>query len=192
MFSHLHRKFLVVDALAGVQTFARQQLQGHGIAPDHVLCCADPEAALAQGLSFRPDVLITDWFSKESLNGLQLHGRLQEALPGLQLGLLSFEHTAEHEREAQARQAHFLLKKPFTAEQMRAALHKLLDELNKQTPPPPRYVTVPAEPAIKPGDQVRYNGQVHTVQYVVHRQGATVVQLKGQAMLIPVTKLQPR
>ena len=45
-------KFLVVDPLAGVQTFARQLLQSHGFAADSILCCAEPDSALAQGLLF--------------------------------------------------------------------------------------------------------------------------------------------
>lgn len=192
MSPHSQRKFLIVDALSGVQTFARQLLHSHGVPPDHVLCCADTESALAQGLSFKPDVLITDWFGKDAPTGLQLHARLHEALPALQLGLMSFEVTPEHEREAQASGAHFLLKKPFSPEQLRTAVQQLLEALAKQGHPPPRLLMVPPEPVVKPGDQVRYNGQIHTVQYVVHRHGATAVQLKGQAALIPVTKLQPR
>lgn len=190
MLASIQRKFLVVDALAGVQTFTRQLLQSHGCAAAHVLCCADTESALAQGLSFKPDVLITDSFTHEVLSGLQLFERLHATTPGLQLALLCFEPTPELEREAQSCGAHFLLKKPFKPEQLRAAIQKLMAVLDKQAPA--RVLPVPPpEPVIKPGDSVRYNGSAHVVQYVVHRQGATVVQLKGQVALIPVAKLQP-
>ena len=50
---------------------------------------------------------------------------------------------------------------------------------------------LPIEPIIKQGDRVRYQGTVHEAQYVVHRHGETVVQLKGQAGFVPVSKLQP-
>jgi len=200
-------KFLVVDALVGVQTFARQLLQSHGFAADSILCCADTDAALAQGLAFKPHFLITDWFPKSPLTGIQLFHRLQEVQPGLHLSLLSFDVTAEHEREAQALGAHFLLKKPFTAEQLKAEMNRSLEALAKNSPglhgqvrdvmrtgraaPRPPLPVIPPQPVVKPGDKVRYNGAVHVAQHVVHRHGETVVQLKGQNALIPIDKLQP-
>ena len=50
---------------------------------------------------------------------------------------------------------------------------------------------MPPQPVIKPGDRVRYQGGVHVAQYVVHRHGETVVQLKGQNGFVPLEKLQP-
>lgn len=200
-------KFLVVDALAGVQTFARQLLQSRGFAADSILCCADPEAALAQGLSFKPHFLITDWFAKSPLTGIQLFQRLREVQPALHLSLLSFEVTPEHQFEAEAHGAHFLLKKPFTADQLQAEMTRSLEALAKHSPglhgqvrdvmraarPAPRPVLpiIPPQPVIKPGDKVRFNGGTHVAQYVVHRHGETVVQLKGHNGFIPVEKLQP-
>lgn len=200
-------KFLVVDPLAGVQTFARQLLQSRGFSADAILCCSDTDSALAQGLLFKPDFLVTDWFAKAPLTGLQLFQRLKEARPRLHLSLLSFEVTPEHELEAEAHGAHFLLKKPFTAEQLKAQMTRSLEALAKDSPalhgqvrdvmrqarPAPRVPlpAIPALPVIKPGDSVRYKGQRHVAQYVVHRTGETVVQLKGIAALIPLHELQP-
>jgi CheY-like chemotaxis protein len=200
-------KFLVVDPLAGVQTFARQLLQGHGFAADSILCCADSDAALAQGLLFKPHFLITDWFAKAPLSGIQLYQRLREVQPALHLSLLSFDVTPEHQFEAEAHGAHFLLKKPFTAEQLKAEMTRSLEALAKNSPglhgqvrqvmrtarPAPRPVlpVIPPQPVIKPGDKVRFNGAVHVAQYVVHRPGETVVQLQGQGGLIPLDRLKP-
>lgn len=200
-------KFLVVDALAGVQTFARQLLHSHGFGADSVLCCADPEAALAQGLAFQPHFLITDWFPKAAFTGLQLFQRLREVQPSLQLALLSFDVSPVHELEAQALGAHFLLKKPFTADQLQAEMTRALDALAKTSPslhgqvrdamraarplPRPPLPVLPPQPVIKPGDRVRYQGAVHVAQHVVHRQSETVVQLKGHPGFVPVDKLQP-
>ncbi|WP_207911150.1 response regulator [Roseateles saccharophilus] len=193
-------KFLVVDALNGVQAFARQLLHSHGFAADGILCCADTDAALAQGLAFKPNFLITDWFPKAPLSGIQLYRRLREVQPGLQLSLLSFEVTPEREFEALALGAHFLLKKPFTAEQLQTELTRALEAVAKNSPgpgrparPAPRPVLpiMPPQPLVKPGDRVRYQGAVHVAQYVVHRHGETVVQLKGQTAFVPLEKLQP-
>ncbi len=193
-------KFLVVDPLAGVQTFARQLLQSQGFAPDAILCCSDTEGGLAQGLVFKPDFLITDWFPKTPLNGLKLFQRLKEAQPRLQLALLSFEVTPEHEQQAHAHGAHFLLKKPFTADQLKTQVLRSLETLAKDAPASPRDAAraaprvvapaTPPQPIIKPGDAVRYKGERHVAQYVVHRPGETVVQLKGVAALIPLHELQ--
>ena len=127
-------KFLVVDPLAGVQTFARQLLQNRGFAADSILCCADTDAALAQGLLFKPHFLVTDWFGKAPLTGIQLYQRLREVQPRLHLALLSFDVTPDHEREAQALGAHFLLKKPFTAEQLKGDMTRALEALAKNSP----------------------------------------------------------
>ena len=200
-------KFLVVDPLAGVQTFARQLLQGHGFAADSILCCADTDAALAQGLIFKPHFLITDWFPKAPLTGLQLFQRLRDVQPALHLSLLSFEVTPTHELEAEAHGARFLLKKPFTAEQLKAemtrslealaitspALHGQVRDVMRAARPAPRPVrpAMPPQHVVKPGDRVRFNGAVHVAQYVVHRPGETVVQLQGQGSLIPLDQLRP-
>lgn len=191
-------KFLVVDPLAGVQAFARQLLQGHGFAADHILCCADPDTALAQGLVFKPQLLITDWFARRALDGIRLHQRLREAQPSLQLALLSFEVTPDHRREAEAHGARFLLQKPFAAEQLRAELGRTLEALAcKPKPAASAWAARPGRPlpppllVVKPGDRVRFNGDLHVAQHVVHRNGGTVVQLAGLTRFVPVDKLQP-
>lgn len=208
-------KFLVVDALAGVQSFSRQLLLSHGFAAESILCCSDTESALAQGLNCAPALLVTDWFGKSALTGLALAERLKTSLPSLHLGFLSFECTAEQEAQAKALGAHFLLKKPFTAEQLRAEMVRALEAMSHELPavkarlqpaasaarpavtassPPPRprviVPVVPPAPIVKPGDQVVYGGNRHTVMHVVHRHGETVLQLKGQTSFVPVDKVK--
>jgi len=200
-------KFLVADPLGGVQSFARQLLQGYGFAPDTILCCATPEAALAQGLQFKPDLLITDWFGKADMSGIALYHRLRDVSPGLRVGLLSFEISPEHEAQAQAVNALHLLRKPFTAEQLKATLGLALDGLAKDSPALHQRLTatmlrshpemkraappsLPVLPALKVGDRVSFKGETHTIQYVVHRHGETAIQVKGRPDLIPESKLQ--
>lgn len=203
-------KFLVVDALAGVQSFARQLLEGYGFAAGSILCCANTDEALAQGLLFKPDFLITDWFPKADLSGPALYQRLKQDSPKLRLALLSFEVTPAHEAQARELGCHFLLKKPFTADELKTTLGRALEALGKDNPALHQQLTrtmrtaqprgelprvalpvLPALPVIKQGDRVRYQGAVHVAQYVVHRHGETVVQLQGQPGFVPVQKLQP-
>lgn len=185
-------KFLVVDPLAGVQIFVRQLLQSHGVAAEQIICCANTDAALSQGLAFKPDFLITDWFPSAPLTGPLLYQRLREVQPGVRLALLSFDVTAEHEFEAEAHGALFLLKKPFTPDQLKAQMAKVLEGLPKPVAKPARPVLplIPPQPVLKPGDKVRYQGAVHVTEHVVHRHGETVVQLKGKAAFVPLEKLQ--
>ncbi|MFT7775640.1 hypothetical protein [Roseateles sp.] len=194
-------KFLVVDPLAGVQTFARQLLQGHGFAAENILCCADTDTALVQGLVFKPHFLITDWFPKSALTGIQLCQRLREEQPSLHLSLLSFELTPQHQFEAEAHGARFLLRKPFTADQFKAEMTRSLEALAWKTPAPARDAArgtrtaarpvLPPQLVVKPGDRVRFNGGLHVAEHVVHRNGGTVVLLKGQSSFVPVDKLLP-
>ena len=109
-----------------------------------------------------------------------------------------FDVTPEHEFEAEAHGARFLLKKPFTADQFKSEMNATLERLIKQPPaarkPPsarPVLPALPPQPVIKPGDRVRYQGAVHVAQHVVHRHGETVVQLKGQPGFVPLERLQP-
>lgn len=189
-----------------MQSFARQLLQSHGFTADQILCCADTDAALAQGLIFKPDFLVTDWFAKAPLTGIQLFQRLRDVRPALHLSLLSFEVTPAHEAEARATGADFLLKKPFTAEQLKTEMTRALAALSKHSPalhgkvrevvrsaPPAARPALPFMaplPVVKPGDKVRFNGAVHVAQHVVIRHGETVVQLKGQNDFVSLEKLQ--
>jgi CheY-like chemotaxis protein len=198
-------RFLVVDGLAGVQTFARQLLEGFGLPADCIRCAGDPEAGLAIGLEFKPDFLISDWFPKAAMTGLQLHARLKDANPGCRLALLSFEVSPQHLADAYEVGSNFLLKKPFTAAELKAEMTKALEALARERPElhtrlsavikivpaaykPPRIV-LPVTPSLKAGDKVKYRDKVEVVQYVVVSHGELVVQLKGHQVLIPALRL---
>jgi len=203
-------RFLVVDGLTGVQAFARQMLEGFGLPADSVRCASDPSSALSLGLEFKPDFLITDWFPKAELTGIALHQKIKEVAPGCRLALLSFEVGPEQEAQAAAAGSRFLLRKPFTAADLKATMSRALEALAKERPElhqrlsaimrsanppgstPPRIVlpAIPVPPALKPGDKVRFGDKTETVQVVVVSHGELVVQLKGATGLVPATKLQ--
>ncbi|MCV2353202.1 response regulator [Paucibacter sp. B2R-40] len=199
-------RFLVVDGLAGVQTFARQLLEGFGLPADSIRCAGDPEAGLAIGLDFKPDFLITDWFPKAAMTGIALHERLNEVKPGCRLALLSFEVTPQHEADAIEAGSNFLLRKPFTAAELKSTMLQALEALAKERPElharlstamkagqpagrvPPKIV-LPVIPSLKVGDKVKYLDKTETVKVVVVSHGELVVQLSGNQALIPASKL---
>lgn len=201
--------FLVVDPLAGVQSFARQLLESYGFAAANIRCCSKPEDALALLAEFRPQFLITDWFPKETVNGIALHQQICQQVPDCRLSLLSFEAGPEQQAQAQAAGARFLLKKPFTGPELKTTLRQALEKLAQERPDlhqrlqqimgtpqaaqrvvlPPMPV-MPATPPLKPGDKVRVGNATEVVDTVVIRQGELVVQLKNKAGLVPADKLQ--
>lgn len=201
-------RFLIVDALAGVQTFARQLLEGFGFPSHAIRNAGDTASALTLGLEFKPDFLITDWFPKSELSGIALYQRLKTVNPGCRLALLSFEITPTHEAEAAAAGSRFLLRKPFTADDLKTTMRRSLEQLAQERPElaqrlqavmksqqgaghlPPKIVLPPLPPQLRAGDKVKFEGQTDTVQFVVVRSGELVVQLKGKAELIPAHKLQ--
>lgn len=201
-------RFLIVDPLPGVQTFARQLLEGYGFPADSICCAADSESAAKLGESFRPDFLISDSFAKSALDAFGLHRRLLQAQPSCRLALLSFEITPELQARAAEAGARFVLKKPFTAADLRDTLRKSLDTMAQERPelharlmqvmkapaaakaaPPRPIVLPPMQPALKPGDRVSHEGKTSTIECVVIRQGELVVQLRGQGNLIPASLL---
>ena len=200
-------RFLVVDGLAGVQTFARQLLEGFGLPADSIRSASDPESGLAIGLDFKPDFLITDWFPKAAFNGIELHERLKASNPGCRLALLSFEVSPQHEADAYEAGSNFLLRKPFTAAELKSTMLHALEALAKERPelharlsaamktaqPAARQapkIVLPVIPSLKVGDKVKYQDKTHTIQYVVVSHGELVVQLTGNPALIPASKLK--
>lgn len=208
MSRHSPLRFLIVDPLAGVQTFARQLLEGYGFPADSIRCCSDTDTALSQGQAFAPDFLISDSFPKADLNAFGLYQQLLQWQPGCRLALLSFEITPELQARAAEAGARFVLKKPFTAADLRDTLRKSLDAMALERPelharmmqvmkapaapkaaPPRPIVLPPMPPALKPGDRVSHGGKTATIECVVIRHGELVVQLRGQGNLIPASQL---
>ena len=201
-------RFLVVDSLAGVQTFTRHLLEEFGFAPEDICCASDTEAALALGQAFKPDFVLSDWFVQSGLSGIGLFQRLRETCPDCRLALLSFNVSADHEAEAHAAGARFLLRKPFTAKELADTLRRSLESLAMQQPAlrlrlnpllnkgrPAGFVrpqpVLPPMQLLKSGDKVRYGGCIETVQCVVVGRGELMVQLRNRSALVPVSKLQP-
>ncbi len=201
-------RFLIVDPLPGVQTFARQLLESYGFPADSIRCCGDSASALQQGLDFKPDFLISDSFPKAEMDAFGLHQHLQQAQPGCRLALLSFEITPELEARAAQAGARFVLKKPFTAADLRDTMRKSLGSMAQERPelharmmqvmkapaapkaaPPRPIVLPPMQAPLKPGDKVNHGGKTATIEYVVIRHGELVVQLRGQGNLVPASQL---
>lgn len=202
-------RFLVVDPLEGVRTYARRLMLSQGYAADSFRDCADPESALHIGREFKPDFLITDWFPKASMSGLQLYAELRRHLPSCRLALLSFEVTPAHQAQATAAGSRFLLRKPFTADELKTTLRDALAKLalerpdlimrlqavaNRQRPQRQDLLAslTPPPPALRVGEDVIYQGRPDRVAQIVISHGELIVQLKGSGAMVPAAKLSRR
>lgn len=199
-------RFLVVDPLDGVQVFARRLLEGYGFAPELIHCCSDTGSALAEGFVNPPDFLITDWFGRADITGAALFEQLREQAPQCHVGFMSFTVTPEIEAQARAAGSRFLLKKPFSADDLKRTLQTTFEWMAKDRPElmarinteskgrlDPRVVRrielPPVPPPLRTGDAVQYQGKPHKVAAVVIRGGEQVVQLHGSHELVPAHKL---
>lgn len=201
-------RFLIVDGLEGVQQFARKLLQGYGFQAAQIRCASRPDEALALARDWPPDFLITDGFARQQPDGPSLYEALRQLQPQCKLGLTSFEITPALQERARTLNARFVLKKPFSAEELRQTLQASLEWMARERPElaarltqesagrldarsgqrielPP--VTLP--PVLKPGDPVQFEGRRRKVQAVVIRHGEQLAQLEGLNALVPVDKL---
>ncbi len=197
--------FLISDPSPALQKFVQQLLTGYGFDAAAIKTTDGPHAAVEIAQSLKPDFLLTDWFAKESLSGIALHQAVLKANPACRFALLSPTDSPSHRQEAAEAGALFFLTKPFTADAMRAALAKSLEQLADQHPaiaqhlpsatqPQPRAVQVqlPRLPQFKPGDRVLYANRTESVKHVILRRGELVVQLEGIPGLVEASKISHR
>lgn len=183
-------RFLIVDPLPAVQNFARQLLESQGCASNSIHCCGDTQTAWEIGRDFGPDLLLSDWFAKAALQGIALHQRLRKLHPRCRLALLGYELTPAHDAQAREAAACFLLRKPFTAAELAAALQKALTLLRREAPP--IQLALPALQRFKPGDKVLHRDRTETIQYVLISHGELSVQFHGRPGLVPARELRPK
>lgn len=199
--------FLICDPSPALQTFLQQLLAGYGFDAAAIKTAGNPQAAAENVLSLKPDFLITDWFGKEVLSGIDLFRLVTQSSPQASFALLAQGVSASQEKEAREAGALFLLSKPFSADAARTELGRALEQLAARHPQiaqhvqahqraaaQPRAATLqlPSLPKYKPGDRVSYRDRVEVIQHVILRRGEMVVQLQGMPGLIESTKVHPR
>ena len=196
--------FLISDPSPALQTFTQQLLTGFGFDAAGIKTTSNPHAAAEMAASLKPDFLISDWFAKESMNGIALHQSIQKTSPGCRFALLSETNDPSHQQEANEAGALFFLAKPFSADAMRAAVRTALEQLAplhpgiarklsplaSHSPARPVYVAPPSLPQFKPGDRVMYANRTESVKHVILRRGELVVQLDGIPGMVEASKIK--
>lgn len=141
-----------------------------------------------------------------ALTGIQLHQRVCEHKPGCRLALLSFKVGPEHQAAAEQAGSRFLLRKPFTPQELQTTLRKALEKLAVERPAlhrrfqavaqkkapaaPPRPIELPQLVSLRPGDRVAHGDKTDAVQHLVFSLGELVVQLKSSGAMVPASKLK--
>lgn len=198
-------RFLIVDGSPSLHTFMQQLLTGYGFDAANIKCVSDPVAALEVAKELQPDFLLTDWFPKESLQGIELFQRIAQINPECRFAILSTDASNNNRQLAQDAGAVFLQKKPCTAQELRLALANAMELLAVENPKMSAHVsarrnahasTVAAAapisinlPKFEVGEQVVFRGRRESVKYVILRRGELVVQLNGHSGLIPASEV---
>lgn len=198
--------FLICDPSPALQTFLQQLLIGYGFDSAAIKTTGNPQAAAEVAAALHPDLLITDWFAKESLSGIDLFRAIQKHNVQCRFALMAQGDSASQRQDAMSAGALFLLSKPFSADAARSEMAKALEQLAQLHPQIAQQVRaqqvvaqasraaklqLPSLPQFKPGDRVRYNQRVESIKYVILRRGELVVQLDGVLGLIEATKVAP-
>ncbi|OYT94067.1 MAG: hypothetical protein CFE43_01675 [Burkholderiales bacterium PBB3] len=201
--SALHH--LIADPSPAVQTFIRNLLESYGFDAASIKTVSTPQAALEVAADIKPDFLLTDWFGKEALNGIDLHEAVLRHNPACALAVMAAAPTPQQQQQVDADMAgaYFLLAKPFTADEFRSTLATAMGELAKKHPHIADQVAAQARgatkvakmvmpdlPQHKPGDQVSYQNRRESVKHVILRRGELVVQLHGIPGQIEASKLK--
>lgn len=200
--------FLICDPSPALQTFSQQLLASYGFDAASIKTAGNPQAASEIAASLFPDLLLTDWFAKESMSGIALHQAIQVSNPGCRLALLSHTHGPNQVDEAREAGALFLLAKPFTADALRSEMAKALDLLARSHPEiaqrvsahaqataQPRaavQIQLPRLPQYKPGDRVLYQNRTESIKNVILRRGELMVQLDGVPGMVEASKITQR
>ena len=197
-------RFLIVDASPSLHTFEQHLLTGYGFESGGIKCVSNPLGAREVAKELQPDFLLTDWFAKEPLQGIDLHQKVLAINPDCRFAMLSADASNNNRQLAQEAGAIFLMQKPCTAQELRLALANAMELLAVESPkiaahvrakhnatvaPAPEPLTVKL-PKFEVGEQVLYRGRQSSVKYVILRRGELVLALNGTPGLIDASEVQ--
>ena len=114
-------KILIVDDSRAMRLIVQRTLHQAGFGGHDIIEAENGRVALEKVRAERPDLILCDWHMPE-MNGLDLKRALNAAGDETLFGFVTSESTQEMLDLAAAAGACFLLAKPFTPDDMAAAL----------------------------------------------------------------------
>ena len=201
----LEIRLLIVERSKGLQKFLLQLFENFSFNTALIKTADSPQAALKIAQTFRIDLLLTEWFPEEDLNGIALFQAISATSPQCQFALTSDQVGPGQTQLAHEAGALFLLHTPCTAAELRTALGKALQVLGTRNPKIDARVNEQAViaarhlntlkaaatmPNFSEGERVRYKGNIETVKHVILSQGELMIQLGSVQKLVPATEVQ--
>lgn len=116
---------LVVDDSSVMRKIVIRSLRQAGFGDHEVEEAEDGVEGLAKAKAVSPSVILSDW-NMPNMNGLEFLKALRAESIATPFGFVTSESTAEQKAQAMAAGAHFLLSKPFTADDLKAQLTHFL------------------------------------------------------------------
>jgi len=121
----MSKKILIVDDSKAMRLIIRRTLRQAGLGEYEVQEAANGHEALLAIEQHDPLLVLSDWNMPE-MNGYELLTEIKARKLKLKFGFVTTEGTAEMQERATGAGALFLIVKPFTPEQFRAALEPVL------------------------------------------------------------------
>lgn len=119
-------KFMLVDDSSMMRKLVLRSLKAAGYDDGHEFKEAENgRIAFALACEWQPDVVLTDWHMPE-MDGIALIAVMTERGTTAKIGLITSERTPESLEQARQAGANFVVNKPFTPEQLQAALASVL------------------------------------------------------------------
>lgn len=119
------KKVLIVDDSKAMRLIVRRTLRQAGFESLEVEEAENGKFALEAIGKAPPDLVLSDWNMPE-MNGIQLLQALRSQKNQVKFGFITTEGTPDMRATASEAGALFLIAKPFTPEQFRAALEKVI------------------------------------------------------------------
>ena len=140
-------RFLVVDDSRAIQAIVRRAILHCGYSPIEVETALDGEQALDMIVSFKPDLVITDWHMPK-VSGLEMVQALRQlGHQDVRVGFVTTERTPALLEEAISNGALFILHKPFDDAELVAVVANAVKDLVSGAPTTPDGATTSSQDA---------------------------------------------
>ena len=118
-------RILIVDDSKAMRMIVRRALRQAGYGDQAIEEQESPTAALEGILTDPPDLVLCDW-NMPAMTGIDLLTTLRSSGSTVKLGFVTSEGSEPIRREAHDAGAAFLVTKPFTADDLKSAIGKVM------------------------------------------------------------------
>ncbi len=119
-------RVLIIDDTETYRRYLKLELEEEG---HEVETAADGGEAVIVAERFKPDLLVVDWMLRDSRDGLEVARELSASLPNMRTILITGYPSVDLRRKALDASVVRFLKKPFSLETLRRAVHDALPRL---------------------------------------------------------------